>query len=100
MILASIQEMAVAHWKDAMEILILAVGIYYAYTGLRGTRGLRVLTGLGSLVLGLVLLSQLFGLEVISWLLQRISAVVILALVVIFQPELRQIGRASCRERV
>ena len=90
MILADMQEMALAHWKDAMEILILAVGIYYAYTGLRGTRGLRVLTGLGSLVLGLVLLSQLFGLEVISWLLQRISAVVILALVVIFQPELRR----------
>ena len=39
----------------------------------------------------LVLLSQLFGLEVISWLLQRISAVVIVALVVIFQPELRRV---------
>ena len=90
MILAGMQEMAVAHWKDAMEILILAVGIYYAWVGLRGTRGLRVLTGLGSLVLALVLLSQIFGLGVISWLLQRISAVVIVALVVIFQPELRR----------
>jgi diadenylate cyclase len=90
MILAGIRETAAEHWKDALEIGILAVGIYYAYVGLRGTRGLRVLTGLGSVVLGLVLLSQLFGLEVISWLLQRISAVVILAVVVIFQPELRR----------
>ena len=90
MILAGIHEIAAEHWKDALEIGILTVGIYYAYVGLRGTRGLRVLTGLGSVVLGLVLLSQLFGLEVISWLLQRISAVVILALVVIFQPELRR----------
>jgi len=90
MILAGINEMAARYWKDALEIFVLAVGIYYAYVGLRGTRGLRVLTGLGSVVLGLVLLSQLFGLEVISWLLQRISAVVILALVVIFQPELRR----------
>ena len=90
MILAGIQQIAAEHWKDALEIGILAIGIYYAYVGLRGTRGLRVLTGLGSVVLGLVLLSQLFGLEVISWLLQRISAVVILALVVIFQPELRR----------
>ncbi len=90
MTLATMQEMALAHWKDALEIAILAVGVYYAYVGLRGTRGLRVLTGLGSLVLALVLLSQLFGLVVISWLLQRISAVVILALVVIFQPELRR----------
>jgi diadenylate cyclase len=90
MSLTGIQELAGEHWKDALEISVLAVGIYYAYLGLRGTRGLRVLTGLGSVVLGLVLLSQLFGLEVISWLLQRISAVVILALVVIFQPELRR----------
>jgi diadenylate cyclase len=90
MTLAGMQEIALAHWKDALEIAILAVGIYFAYVGLRGTRGLRVLTGLGSLVLALVLLSQLFGLEVISWLLQRISAVVILAFVVIFQPELRR----------
>jgi len=90
MILAGIHEFAAQHWKDALEILILAVGIYYSYVGLRGTRGLRVLTGLGAVVLGLVLLSQIFGLEVISWLLQRISAVVLLALVVIFQPELRR----------
>ena len=90
MILAGINEMAARYWKDALEIFILTVGIYYAYVGLRGTRGLRVLTGLGSVVLVLVLLSQLFGLEVISWLLQRISAVVIVAFVVIFQPELRR----------
>jgi len=90
MILAGLREFSAEHWKDALEILILAVGIYYAYVGLRGTRGLRVLTGLGAVVLVVVLLSQIFGLEVISWLLQRISAVVILALVVIFQPELRR----------
>lgn len=90
MIAASIGEYASKHWKDVLEILVLAVGIYYSYLGLRGTRGLRVLTGLASLLLGLVLVSHLFGLEVISWLLQRISAVIIIAFVVIFQPELRR----------
>jgi len=90
MILAGMGDFASEHWKDALEIAILAVGIYFAYVGLRETRGLRVLTGLAAVVLALVLLSHLFGLEVISWLLQRISAVVIVALVVIFQPELRR----------
>jgi diadenylate cyclase len=52
---------------------------------------LRVLTGLAVLVLGLALLSQLFGLGVISWLLRSLSAIVVLALVVIFQPELRRL---------
>jgi len=83
MILANISEMAAEHWKDALEIAILAVGIYFAYLGLRETRGLRVLTGLAAVVLALVLISHIFGLEVISWLLQRISAVVIVAFVAI-----------------
>ncbi len=90
MILASFQDFAHTYWKDGLEILILAVGIYYAYLGIRGTRGARVLTGLATLVLGLSLLSQIFGLAVIGWLIRSLSAVVIIALVVIFQPELRR----------
>ncbi len=90
MVLATFQEMAQMYWKDALEILILSVGIYYAYLGIRGTRGARVLTGLATLVLGLSLLSQIFGLAVIGWLIRSLSAVVIIALVVIFQPELRR----------
>lgn len=88
---ATFREFAIQYWKDGLEILILAVCIYYAYLGLKGTRGLRVLTGLAVLVLGLALLSQLFGLAVISWLLRNLSAVVLLAMVVIFQPELRRL---------
>lgn len=85
------QDFAITHWKDGLEVLILAVGFYYAYLGIRGTRGLRVFGGFAVLVLGLALLSQIFGLGVISWLLRYFSAVVILALVVIFQPELRRV---------
>ena len=91
MMLATFQQFAADNWKGALEILILAVCIYYGYLGLRGTRGLRVLTGLAVLVLGLAFLSQLFGLGVISWLLRSLSAIVVLALVVIFQPELRRL---------
>lgn len=90
MILATFSSLAADYWKDILEVLILAVGIYHVYLGLRETRGLRVLTGLAVLVLGLALLSQLFGLEVISWLLRSLSAIVVLALVIIFQPELRR----------
>jgi diadenylate cyclase len=90
MIAGAFQEFASQYWKDGLEILILSVCIYYAYLGLRGTRGLRVLTGLAVLILGLALLSQLFGLGVISWLLRNLGAVVLLAMVVIFQPELRR----------
>ena len=85
------QDLARIHWRDGLEILILAVGIYYAYLGLKGTRGLRALTGLAALVLALALISQFLGLGVISWLLSSLSAVVLLSMVVIFQPELRRL---------
>jgi diadenylate cyclase len=90
MIFATFEEFASAHWKDAVEILILTVGIYGCYLGIRGTRGLRVAGGLAVVVLALALVSQLLGLGVISWVLRYFSAVVILSLVVLFQPELRR----------
>ncbi len=85
------EDFAVAHWKDGVEILILSVAIYVGYLGVRGTRGLRVLGGLAVVVLGLALLSQVLGLSVISWVLRYFSAIVVLALVVLFQPELRRL---------
>ena len=32
-------------WRAALEIMILAVGIYYAFRFVRGTRGAPVVTG-------------------------------------------------------
>ena len=32
-------------WRPALEILILTVGIYYAFRFVRGTRGAPVVTG-------------------------------------------------------
>ncbi len=89
--LAALEQFIPKTWTDGLEILVMSVGIYYAYLGIRGTRGARVLTGLATLVLGLSLMSQIFGLEVIGWLIRSLSAVVIIALVVIFQPELRRL---------
>ncbi len=79
------------HWSDAVEILILAVLLYYGYRFFRATRGARILTGLLMLLLGLTLLSVLLDLQVISWLLERFSVFLALGLVVIFQPELRRV---------
>ena len=91
MMLAALHDFFPNTWPDALEVMVLSVGIYYAYLGIRGTRGARVLTGLATLVLGLSLLSQIFNLLVIGWLIRSLSAVVIIALVVIFQPELRRL---------
>jgi diadenylate cyclase len=80
-----------AHWRDGVEILILATLAYQCYLFFRATRGARILTGLLVLLLSLTLISQLLELEVITWLLSRFSVFLAVGLVVIFQPELRRI---------
>lgn len=79
------------HWRDGVEILILAALAYHAYLFLRATRGAHILTGLLILLLSLALISLLLELSVISSLLQRFSVFLAIALVVIFQPELRRV---------
>src|SRR4029077_15301252 len=79
-----------ASWRSIFEILLLSVGIYYAYLYFRGTRGAKVLTGLAVIFLTLTLVSTLLDLRVISWIIRSLTAFLALALVVIFQPELRR----------
>ena len=79
-----------AQWTSGVEIVILAAVIYYIYLYLRGTHGARILIGLALVFLTLTLVSQLLNLEVIGWLLRSISVFLAIALVVIFQPELRR----------
>ncbi len=78
------------YWKSVLEILILSIFIYFLLRFIRGTRGARVMLGLASLLLFLILMSQLFDLRVISWLLGHFFEFIVVALVVIFQPELRR----------
>jgi diadenylate cyclase len=73
-----------------IEILILWIALYFIYKYLRGTRGARILIGLALVVITLTLISQLLNLVVIGWLLRSFSVFLAIALVVIFQPELRR----------
>lgn len=77
------------NWRNAVEILILWVFIYQLYRAIRATRGARILVGLAVVLVALTLLSQLLQLEVISFIITRGAVVAALALLIIFQPELR-----------
>jgi len=79
-----------ANWRSGIEIGILWVVLYYSYLYFRGTRGAKVLTGLLVLLLTFTLLSQILKLQVIYWLIRAFTAYLAIALVVIFQPELRR----------
>lgn len=78
------------NWTSGIEIAILAIVLYYTYLYLRGTHGARILIGLALVFLTLTLVSQILNLMVIGWLLSSFFGFLAIALVVIFQPELRR----------
>ena len=77
------------NWRSAVEILILWIFIYQIYRAFRATRGARILVGLAIILVALTLASQLLHLEVIGFIITRAAVVALLALLIIFQPELR-----------
>lgn len=78
-------------WGPIVEILILTVAVYYVLILVRGTRGFSVLIGFLVVLLTLAIVSGLLHLEVLRALLGTFSAFFAVAVLVIFQPELRRI---------
>jgi len=77
------------HWRNGIEILVLAACVYQIYRAFRNTRGAHILVGLGTILIALTLISEIFDFKVIGWLITRGATVLAFALLVIFQPELR-----------
>jgi diadenylate cyclase len=77
------------HWRDGIEILILAIAIYQIYRAFRATRGARILVGLVVILVTITLILSQFEFQVISWLVQRAAILLLFSLPIIFQPELR-----------
>ena len=77
-------------WRPALEILILAVLIYFAFKFVRGTRGWPVVIGFVVVLLALTAVTTLLNLQVLRWILGSASVFIAVGGVVIFQPELRR----------
>lgn len=72
------------------EVAILFTFIYSALYYLRGTRGSHILAGLLIALIVLTFIADQLQFEVIKWLLNGLWTIFAIALVVIFQPELRR----------
>lgn len=81
-----------------VDIALTALLIYWLFILIQGTRALRLVFGLIILYLVYVV-AQFFGLQLLSQILQTGAVIGLLAIVVIFQPELRRaldrIGRVG-----
>lgn len=75
---------------DLFQISLLTAGIYYTFMALKGTRAAQMLLGVGALFLVIFLVTSFFDLDVVNVVLRWLSLVLFLALLVVFQPELRR----------
>src|SRR5208283_1939659 len=78
-------------WRPVLEIAILSIGIYFSLNFVRGTRGAPVVYGFVLVLLSLTILAEVLRLEVLIWLLRSFVAFAAVAVLIIFQPELRRI---------
>jgi len=81
---------------SVLDITLVAISVYFVLRLLRGTRAVQLIKGL--LVLGaLIVLTQTLQLFTFNWMLKQALLPGVIALLILFQPELRlaleQIGR-------
>lgn len=85
-------------WQDVVDIAIVAVIIYYVLKFIRDTRAAQLMKGIVLIVI-LFQLAQGFNLEATSYILNSTLEFGILAVLIVFQPELRtlleRIGRSG-----
>lgn len=75
--------------KTTTEIIVLWIVFYRILVFFEGTRAFQVLKGLTYLVIAF-LVSQFLGFDTLNWLLTKFFAISIIALLILFQQELRQ----------
>ncbi len=85
-----------------MEVFILAILLYYIFRFIQGTRGSSILSGLVILFGTLYVITSLVKLDVLNWILSKLTLYFPLAVTIIFQSEIRRalarLGRQPWRK--
>jgi len=85
-------------WQDLLDITLIAGGVYWIISLIRGTRAVQMLLGLVVLFLT-YLASQYFELYTLNWVLDNFLSSILLVIVVLFQNDIRraltEVGRGS-----
>jgi diadenylate cyclase len=85
--------------RSAVDIVIVAAIIYWLLTLIQGTTAVMLVRGVAILLFAASVLSNVFHLTMLSWLLRNLIPAALVAVPILFQPELRraleQLGRAG-----
>ena len=86
---------------DALDVLLIALAIYWVFLLLRGTAAITLLRGAAIILVGAVILAQVLNLEVLNFVIRNSLTGLIIAVPIIFQPEIRRalerVGRTGFR---
>jgi diadenylate cyclase len=77
-------------WWSALDILLVTLTFYWILRLIRGTQAVQVLRGTVILVLAMVLAASLLPFRAFGWLVGNALPALLVAIPVIFQPELRR----------
>ena len=84
-------------WNDVLDIAIMSYLLYRALLILKGTRALQSLVGLIG-VLALYVFADQFELVSVHWLLEKFLVYIVLAVIILFQTDIRRgLARAGGR---
>jgi uncharacterized protein (TIGR00159 family) len=85
-------------WQDAVDVILISFVVYWLSLLIRGTRAVQMLIGLVFLF-GTYLLSQVFELYTLNWILDNFLTSILLVIVILFQNDIRraltEVGRGS-----
>ncbi len=76
-------------WQDLVDIIVMALVLYRLLLMVKGTRAAQMLIGLGLLLFASIL-SRFVELYTVDWLLQNFWSQILIAVIILFQPEIRR----------
>jgi diadenylate cyclase len=78
------------YFRNVLDIIIVAFIFYWIYTFLNNTRAIQLLKGVIIIIL-VAVMAKLVRLDTLDYLITNIASSVVIAVIVLFQPELRRL---------
>lgn len=86
---AALSTFAGMRWNDVLDIFLVTFILYNLFILLHESRAIQMLKGF-AIILVLVVVARFLRLDTMSWILTGLSAIWIIAFIIVFQPELRR----------
>lgn len=77
-------------WRVSLDIILLALLIFFLYRTIKTTGTGKIFLGI-LIAAGIFVVARILDLKGIEWIYSNLSQILLLALIIIFQPELRKI---------